>query len=76
MNITVIALGVVVIVLLYFLFKMFYNQVVGIDKVYLQDGPKTVESSKITNIKSTRYNFSTWIYVLQNRPEGQARQFS
>jgi hypothetical protein len=63
MNITVIALGVVVIVLLYFLFKMFYNQVVGIDKKYLHEGSTTIESSKITNNKSTRYNYSTWVYV-------------
>lgn len=63
MNITVIALGVVVIVLLYFLFKMFYNQVVGIDKKYLKEGPTTIDSKKITNNRSTRYNYSTWVYV-------------
>lgn len=63
MNITVIALGVVVIVLLYFLFKMFYNQVVGIDKKYLKEGPTTIDPKKITNNRSTRYNYSTWVYV-------------
>ena len=63
MNITVIALGVVVIILLYFLFKMFYNQFVGIDKIYLADGSKSIDPSKIDNIGSTRYNYATWIYV-------------
>ncbi len=63
MNITVIALGVVVIVLLYFLFKMFYNQVVGIDKKYLYEGSTTIDKTKITNNRSTRYNYSTWVYV-------------
>jgi hypothetical protein len=63
MNVTVIALGVVVIVLLYFLFKMFYKQVAGIDKKYLKDGSTSIDKSKINNNKSTRYNYSTWVYV-------------
>lgn len=63
MNVTVIALGVVVIVLLYFLFKMFYNQVAGVDKKNLNDGSTTIDKSKINNNKSTRYNYSTWVYV-------------
>ena len=63
MNITVIALGVVVIILVYFLFKMFYRQFYSVDKKYLKDGSTSIPYTSLTNPTSTRYNYSTWIYV-------------
>lgn len=63
MNITVIALGIVVIVLLYFLFKMVYSQYTNATKIYLKDGTKSVNTTDLKNAGSTRYNYATWMYV-------------
>ncbi len=63
MNITVIALGIVVIILVYFLFKMFYRSYTNIEKKYLKDGSSSIPYNKLKNPGSTRYNYSSWVYV-------------
>jgi hypothetical protein len=64
MNIVVIILGITVIILIYYLYVTFIsNRSSLITKIDLNKETKTIAETDIPNSGSSRYAYSTWVYV-------------
>ena len=64
MNYTLIILGIILILVLYVLYRFLYDKQTTISsQQYLEDSVADVKFSDLSNPSSSRYSYSIWIYV-------------
>jgi hypothetical protein len=63
MNITVIVLGIMVVVLSYFLYKMYTGKSSLVEKVDLKTESPVIPASTLPEPASLRYSYGVWIFV-------------
>lgn len=74
MNYTLIILGIILILVLYVLYRFLYDKQTTISsQQYLQDSVADVKFSDLSNPSSSRYSYSIWIYV--NSLKGDTKIF-
>ena len=65
MNYTLIILGIILILVLYVLYRFMYDrQTMVSSKVYLKDEPADKSFEDLSNPESSRYSYNLWIYVV------------
>lgn len=65
MNYTLIILGIILVLVLYVLYRYITDSKTMVDgKIYLMDNPPPVSMAGLSNPESTRYTYSLWIYVV------------
>jgi hypothetical protein len=66
MNYTLIILGIILILVLYILYRFIYDRQTTINEMdYLKDGISDVTFANLANPASVRYTYSIWIYANQ-----------
>jgi hypothetical protein len=63
MNYLIIILGIVIIVILYYLIKYFFTKQPLVKEVHLSNNPSDISSNAIKNPNSILYSFGCWVYV-------------
>ena len=65
MNYTLIILGIILILVLYVLYRfVFDRQTMVSSKIYLKDEPANKSFEGLSNPESSRYSYNLWIYVV------------
>ena len=65
MNYTLIILGIILILVLYVLYRFLYDrQTMVSTKVYLKDKPPDKTFEDLSNPASSRYSYNIWIYIM------------
>ena len=66
MNYTLIILGIILILVLYVLYRFIYDRQTTINEMeYLKDGVSDVKFENLANPGSVRYTYSIWVYAQQ-----------
>ena len=63
MNVTVIILIVIIVILAYYLYRVSTKAVDVSTKLYYLNTPTTISSDTLTNPKSARFSYATWVFV-------------
>ena len=77
MNYTLIILGIILILVLYVLYRfMVDRQTMVSSKVYLGDKPADVKFDTLANPSSSRYSYNLWIYANELTSEATEKKLT
>jgi hypothetical protein len=63
MNSLIIVLGIVIVIILFYLYRYFFTKKSLATNIHLNENPADISSNLIQNPNSILYSFGTWVYV-------------